>query len=132
AVREAPTPEERAALLGLDYAQLARTSARLNRWSIGVTVVAALTVLIPLVFGSASTSWGDWEYVGVVAGAVAVALMFGVAMIAALLGAVALSRVVGRQRPGLVGLALLTVLVVVGLYLSVVLTAGTPLSSGVV
>lgn len=133
-VREAPTPESRAALLGVDFARLVDTARRLRVWAIVVCGVPAVAVLVPEVaLATLRSPRGDYSaQVSIIAG---VALVLGLtlaALIVSTVGGMLLRRVVSARRAAVVAVVLFSCLELLALYLAVRIAGTGPLFIGAV
>lgn len=133
-VREAPTPESRAALLGVDFARLVATARRLRVWAIVVCGVPAVAVLVPEVaLATLHSPRGDYSaQIGIVGG---VGLVLGLtlaALILSYLGGYLLRRVLGARRAAVVAVVLFSCLELLALYTAVRTAGHGPLFLGAV
>jgi hypothetical protein len=101
AVRDAATPEERAALLGVDYERLVATRRRFQIQSMAVCAAAALVVVLVALFSSPTLDAPGFS--GYFAGAgIVIGLVLAAFLAAQVIGAVVSSRVATRITESIV------------------------------
>lgn len=134
AVREAPTPEARAALLGVDFGRLIRTAGRLRFWALLVCGVPALILFVgEEAMVDIRTRAGELDaHVGIIAGVVLVVGFTVLAYLVAMLVGSALSRPLGLRQATVVAMALYALLDVVALYLAVRIAGTGPVFLGAI